>query len=297
MTPSVSNDLPLYRGMDAPTLDREYNARGSVPSYDAEAETYLRESARVQLAQPGFETVVYDERSGEKLDLYGVAPGRPVFLWIHGGYWRGGSRDNNAFAAGGLTQHGVSVAVMDYTLAPAAGIAEIVRQVRAAVAWLAQHGAERGLDVRRIHVGGSSAGGHLTGMLAADDGWTRQAHLPDDIIGAALALSGLYDLEPLRHMHVNEWMRFTPEDIAQYSPERWIPQNSKTQLVAAAGGQETAEFRRQTADYARRWREAGNAVSLIDMPLHNHFNIAGTLRDPDSVLVHAVLRAIENSMK
>lgn len=294
---SISDGLPLYRGMDAPTLDREYNARASVPSYEVEAEAYMRESARVQLAQPDFETVVYDERSGEKLDLYGVAPGRPVFLWIHGGYWRGGSRHDNAFAAGGLTQHGVSVAVMDYTLAPAVGIAEIVREVRAAVAWLVRHGAERGLDVHRIHVGGSSAGGHLTGMLAADDGWTREAHLPDDIIGTALALSGLHDLEPLRHMHVNAWMRFTPEDIAQFSPERWIPRDSKTQLIAAAGGQETAEFQRQTVDYARRWQEAGNAVALIDMPQHNHFDIARTLSDPDGVLVRAVLRAIEASRR
>ncbi|MDF3836908.1 alpha/beta hydrolase [Cupriavidus basilensis] len=290
----ATDAMPLYRGMDAATLDREYNARASVPSYAVEAAAYVRESARVQQELPGFETVVYDERSGEKLDLYDVAPGRPVFLWVHGGYWRGGSRHDNAFAAGGLTQHGVSVAVMDYTLAPAVGIAEIVRQVRAAVVWLARHGAERGLDVSRIHVGGSSAGGHLTGMLVAE-GWTREAGLPDGIIGAALALSGLHDLEPLQHMHVNEWMRFSPEDIAQCSPERWIPRGSRTQLIASAGGLETSEFQRQTVDFAQRWKDAGNAVALIDMPRHNHFDIARSLCEPDGALVGAVLRAIKAS--
>ncbi|AIP10923.1 alpha/beta hydrolase [Burkholderia pseudomallei] len=284
--------MPLYRGMDAATLDREYNARASVPSFEAEAAAYVRESARVQQELAGFETVTYDERTGEKLDLYGVAPGRPVFLWVHGGYWRGGSRNDNAFAAGGLPRHGVTVAVMDYTLAPTVGISEIVRQVRAAVVWLARHGAERGLNVERIHVGGSSAGGHLTGMLLTD-GWAREAGLRDDIIGAALALSGLYDLEPLQHMHVNTWMSFTADDIAQCSPQRWIPRLSKSRLIASVGGLESSEFRRQTVDYAQRWKEAGNAVELIDMPQYNHFDIARSLVDPDGVLVRAVARVIK----
>lgn len=283
----------LYRGMDAATLEVQYNARASVASYEDEYQAYVRESERVQAACPERETVVYDETSGEKLDLYGAAPGRPVFLWIHGGYWRACSRHDNAFAAGGLTAHGVAVAVVDYTLAPAVSIGEIVRQVRAAVAWLHRHGAARGLRADRIHVGGSSAGGHLVGMLLAGD-WQAGLGLPQDVIGVALALSGLHDLTPLQYTYINGWMNFTPEDVARYSPERCIPASSSARLIASVGGLETDEFRRQTADFAQRWQAAGHAGSVVDMPDHNHFNIALELAHTHSPLVQAVRAAIND---
>jgi arylformamidase len=133
-------------------------------------------------AHPGRLSVVYDERSGERLDLYGIAPGRPVFLWVHGGYRRGGSRLDNAFAAGGLcARRGRG----GDGLHPGAGRAH--RRDRAPGAprwpgWRARPGP--GLRGERIHVGGSSAGGHLVGMLLAD-GWLQAAGLPADTLGAA----------------------------------------------------------------------------------------------------------------
>ncbi|MET4575348.1 alpha/beta hydrolase [Ottowia thiooxydans] len=288
---SDSPSAALYRGMDQPTLERQYNARASVPSFDVEYAATVRDSAQVQVRCTDRVSCVYDERSGEMLDLYRTGLGSPVFLWIHGGYWRAGSRHDNAFAAGGLVAQGISVAVMDYTLAPTASIGEIVRQVRTAVQWLVRAEVTRGLHTERIHVGGSSAGGHLVGMLLAD-GWTQDFGLPDDVIGVALALSGLYDLTPLQHVQVNGWMRFTPEEIAAQSPERWIPARSHAHLLTAVGGHETDEFRRQTADYAARWRQAGHAGQTVPMPEYNHFDIARTLVEPDGTLVRAVRDAI-----
>lgn len=281
----------LYHGMDAATLDREYNARDSVASFDNEQALYVRHSQIVSAEMPHHGGLVYDEVSGEALDLYGAAPGRPLFVWIHGGYWRGGSRADNAFAASGLVRSGVAVAVIDYTLAPAADLDEIVRQVRAAIQWLYRHGADYGLDVSRIHVGGSSAGGHLVGSLLMSD-WQQPLGLPQDIIGAALALSGLHDLTPLRHTQVDDWMRFTDTQIAGLSPMAQIPDSSTAHLIASVGGRETSEFRRQTDDFLSAWRKAGHRATRIAMPEHNHFNIALSLKDPDSPLVTAVRAAI-----
>ncbi|WP_245447474.1 alpha/beta hydrolase [Nitratireductor sp. OM-1] len=282
---------PLYRGMDQPTLEREYNARESVASYEAEHARYVAESERVRQGHVAKRDIVYDRQSGEMLDLYPAGEGSPVFLWIHGGYWRGGSKDDNAFAAGGLTAHGISVAVMNYTLAPEAGIGEIVRQVRSAVAWLRKNGAEHGLDVGKIHVGGSSAGGHLAGMVLADD-WLDAFDLPSGVIGTVLALSGLHELSPLQHTQVNGWMRFDAASIAENSPIRRIPKKSGARLIASVGGLETGEFIRQTQDYAAAWQAAGHAARVIDMPSHNHFNIALSLCEPDGVLVEAVCASI-----
>ena len=284
-------DAPLYRGMDAATLDREYNARDSVASFDDEQALYVRHSQQAKRDLPHLEGLVYDDTSGEALDIYGAAPGRPLFVWIHGGYWRGGSRADNAFAARGLVKSGVAVAVIDYTLAPAVDLDEIVRQVRAAIAWLYRNGAIYGLDVSRIHVGGSSAGGHLVGALLMS-GWQDVFGLPEDIIGTALALSGLHDLTPLRHTHINGWMNFTDAQITALSPIAQIPAHSRARLIVAAGGKETTEFRRQSTDYAAAWRQAGHDALEIPMLPYHHFNIALSLKDPDSPLVRAVTNSI-----
>ncbi|MCR4267574.1 alpha/beta hydrolase [Nitratireductor sp. ZSWI3] len=277
--------------MDRATLEHEYNARESVASFDAEYARYVAESERVKQSLAAARDIVYDVRSGERLDLYRAGGSSPVFLWIHGGYWRGGSKEDNAFAAGGLTAHGISVAVMNYTLAPEAGIDEMVRQVRSAVAWLKRNGAKHGLDAHRIHVGGSSAGGHLAGMLLAG-GWLETFGLPEDTLGTVLALSGLHELEPLQHTQVNSWMHFDAASIAENSPIRLIPERTGARLIASVGGRETGEFIRQTLDYAAAWQRAGHATQVIDMPSHNHFDIALSLCEPDGALVEALCASI-----
>jgi arylformamidase len=273
-------------------LDTQYNARASVPSFDAEYGQNLAESERVRQRYGAPQSFVYDTASGEQLDVFVAGPDTPVVLWVHGGYWRAGCRADDAFAAGGLLHHGVSVAVMDYTLAPDASLSEIVRQVRAAVAWLAAHGAGLGLRTDRIHVAGHSAGGHLVGMLLAD-GWTEGYGLPPDIIGVALAISGLHDVSPLPRTQVNTWLNLRPTDLTALSPIEHIPARSQSVLLAAVGGIETDAFQGQTQAYFRRWKAAGHAGRLIDMPGYNHFDVARTLCDPKGALVQAVLDAMQ----
>lgn len=290
-TQRLANDAP-ESAID-PILDREYDARGSVPSFDWEYARNLdaSDAVRQRWGQPT--SVVYDDVSGERLDLFSAGPDTPVALWIHGGYWRAGCRADDAFAAGGLLEHGVSVAVLDYTLAPGAPLAEIVRQARTAVAWLAMNGRAHGLQTDRIHVAGHSAGGHLIGMLLAD-GWTESFGLPDALIGAALAISGLHELTPLRRTQVNSWLHLRAADLAPLSPIGLIPAHSRAVLVAAVGENETDAFRQQTNDYFNRWRRAGHAGCLVDMPGYNHFDVARTMADADGALVTAFLHAMHS---
>lgn len=275
-------------------LDRQYDARASVASFDAEYARYVAASDAVLAAVPRVCDLCYDETSGETLDFYSAGRRAPVFLWIHGGYWRALCKEDNAFVVAGLVPHGVSVAVMNYSLAPAVGIGEIVRQVRRAAAWLHRYGDTLGADTRRLHVGGSSAGGHLTGMMLAG-GWHDAFGFPEDGIGTALALSGLHDLRPLRHTRIDGWMRFDDASVVAQSPILAVPRRASAHLLAAVGGRETDEFRRQTRDYLARWRAAGNRGDEIAMPDHNHFDIALSLGDPQGVLARAVVGSIRRS--
>ncbi len=277
----------LYRDLDKAALERGYNARESVPSFDAEYARYVAASERVKREISHLADIVYDPPSGETLDFYPAHPGAPVFLWIHGGYWRATSKNDNAFVVPGPRAHGMAVAVVNYTLAPAVTLDEIVRQVRQAIAFLHANRERFAIAPDPLAVGGSSAGGHLVGMLLAG-GWHGDFNVPENTIGAALALSGLHDIEPLRHTQVNDWLGLDDDSIARNSPIRHIPQRSSARLLASVGGLETAEFKRQTADYHAAWIAAGHAGALLDMPRHNHFDIALSLGDPDGVLAKAI---------
>ncbi|GJD59455.1 alpha/beta hydrolase [Methylobacterium dankookense] len=275
---------------DRDRLDREYNARASVPSFEAEYARYVAASGEAQSRLERVADLAYDPASGETLDLYPAGPGSPLFLWIHGGYWRALSKDDNAFPALGLVPQGISVAVLNYSLAPAVHLDEIVRQTRAALAWLHANATRFGLSSRRIHIGGSSAGGHLGGMLLAK-GWQQDFGLPEDIIASALLLSGPMDLEPLIHTHINGWMNLDIEAARRNSPLNLIPARSKAQLQASVGGLESDAFKGQTATYLEAWTSAGHAGRAIAMPNYNHFDIALSLREPNGPLAKAVAAA------
>ncbi|MEW9922281.1 alpha/beta hydrolase [Marimonas sp. MJW-29] len=274
-----------------PQIDYDFNARESVADFDAEFGKLIALSNRAMADYPRQADIVFDADSGSALDLYGVAEGRPVFLWIHGGYWRLGTKEGNAFAVPGLVSRDVAVAVMDYSLAPAVNLEQIVHEVRTAVAWLHREGPSMGLDARKIHVGGSSAGGHLSGAVLAD-GWRQDYGLPRDMIGAALALSGIYDLEPLLRTQVNGWMNMDMGTVAALSPIRHIPEETDAHLILSVGGKERDGFLRETQAFHEAWAAKGHRVTSVDMAACNHFDITGTLTQTEGKLVNATVAAI-----
>jgi Esterase/lipase len=178
-------------------FDRQYNARASVQDALAYMARYTQES-HAALALPGaVRNQRYSPRTTDLLDIYlppalaAQAPAAPVFIYIHGGYWRALGKDDSAFMAPALTQAGAIVVVPDYDLAPAVTLDHIVDQIRQAYAWVVRNIAIYGGDARNICVCGSSAGGHLVGMLLAK-GWQEDYDLPASATPAsAFPLSGL----------------------------------------------------------------------------------------------------------
>ncbi len=259
---------------------------------------YRAESEAAVAGLPGARDLVYDEASRQVLDLW--APGepdteapRPVFVFLHGGYWRMLSRADSAFMARTLAAHGIATAVVEYDLAPAATLEEIVRQVRAAVAWIYRHAPEHGLDRRRIVVGGSSAGGHLTGMTMLD-GWQRELGVPEDTVAAAMPFSGLFDIEPLLASYVNDWMTLDVPRARALSPLRHPPgRGMPTRIVVAEKDPEG--FHHQSREFARDWEARFPGTSeLIVAPGKNHFDVVLELTDPDSALTATLVELCLN---
>ena len=265
--------------MDQAALDRAYNSRASVPNFEAVVEEYRTTSLAARAALAMEADLVFDPASGCALDWFPGAPGGPVFLWVHGGYWRALGKSDQSCLAPGLVAAGVHVAVMNYTLVPDADLDGIVRQVRTAAAWVAAHAAEHGADPERLFVGGSSAGGHLAGMLLAD-GWHAEYGLQSSSIRGAITMSGLFDLEPVRLSFVNEWMGLDLATARRNSPIRLIPKKPPApRLLATYGSLETSEFMRQTEAYAAAWAAAKYDAQVVTQPGRNHFDVVRELGD------------------
>ena len=270
--------------------DRQYNARASVADFDACMRTYAESSALARQQCAGILDLRYGMGVAERLDLYLPASTRrpaPLLVFIHGGYWRALRKEDSAMMSKVFTDAGVAVATLEYPLLPEATLPETVREVRSAVAWLHCHGAAYGIDPNRMYASGSSAGGHLVGMLLAP-GWQASFGLPEAAIQGGVGLSGLYDIQPLCDTHINDWLRLTPEQAHRLSPLYHLP-DTPVPLVLAVGGLETEGFHNQTAAMDAAWRAKGYPVVRVEAPHCNHFNLVGELALPDSPLTQATL--------
>lgn len=267
-------------------LDADYTARATVT--DAEFTAIigryqrLTEAARARLAD--WSEIEFSRESSLKLDLYGRKTGelRPLVVFIHGGYWRALGREHSGFAAPMLAAHGIACAVPDYRLAPAVSITGIIADCRRAIAHLWTNAEALGIDRDRIVVTGSSAGGHLAAAMA-QPGWQAALGLPDQPLHGCLPVSGLFELAPLAASHVQDWMRFTAEELGQ-SPMRQLPQGLRGVVALAADRGETAGFHRQSEAFA-----ALTGWPLLQIAGRNHFDVILDLADAESALFKALV--------
>lgn len=275
-------------------IDADYDARATVGDRFPEEMGRYRAATEVQKAvwlKHG--DVEYDAESGKTLDLYapeGAGP-FPVFIFIHGGYWRALGKEDSGMMAGVLAENGIATAVIDYDLAPNVTLTEIVRQVRAATAFLWQNARRLNLDPDRIHVGGSSAGGQLAAMVLAM-GWQVDAGLPERPVKSGALFSGLYELAPISRSFAQAWLSLTEDEVSSLSPMRHLPPADIPIAIIWADG-EPAGFHRQSRTFAKLAREAGNGqVSETTVTGRNHFNLLMELADPGSEATRLLLGLI-----
>jgi arylformamidase len=282
---------PVFRGYDQKALDAEYNNRVKVKDALEWLARYGAESARARAELPMRFDVPYGAHYAERLDIFPAARTEPapVHVVIHGGYWHRMDKADYSFVARGLRPAGIVTVVIDYGLVPAVDLDELVRQCRTAVAWIHRHARQWGGDPARISVSGHSAGGHLVAMLLATD-WTAFG-VPRDVLKAGCAISGLYDLEPIRLCYLNEVLALTPEVARRNSPVHLTP-SGPTPLILALGEAEGAEYHRQTDDLAAAWRAHGVPIEVMDLANHDHFSIMAELQSPFSPLARAIQRQL-----
>ena len=271
----------LYRGMDQAQLDAAYNNSAAVGNYAAIKLDWSRRSARVRDGRRGHLDLAYGSAPRQRLDLF-LADDRaaPTLAFVHGGYWQRNDKSEYSFIAEGPLAHGFNVAVVEYSLAPDARIDQIVAEIGLALGWLAAHLAEYGADPKRIYISGHSAGGHLTAMT-----------MGLGIARGGLAISGLYDLEPIRLSYLNAKLRLDAAEARRNSPIAHLPARAAP-LIIAYGASELPELCRQSVAYASARIEHGLPSRLLPIEGADHFTVLESLAAPDGVLVNALAEMV-----
>lgn len=279
--------MNVFRGYDQDALDAQYNLRARHPDFQAHFDDWAARSARARQALPCRLDVPYGEAPGETLDVFPAARAdAPVQVFIHGGYWQLLDKSDFSFLAEPWVRAGAAAVLVNYDLAPRVSMDEIVRQARAAVAWSCRHARGFGGDPERVYVSGHSAGGHLTAMALLHD-WAAEG-LPGDAVKGGVAISGLYELEPVRLTYLNEALQLDEGAARRNSPLHAL-RPVRAPLVVAVGGGESEEFLRHSATFAEAWRQQGNAGGHLAVPGHNHFTVLGELTVPGAPLGRALL--------
>jgi arylformamidase len=229
----------------------------------------------------------------QTLDIFPPDTGNaPILIFIHGGYWYFNSKDPRRFPAELFNSIGIAWAPINYRLAPAASMDEIVEDVRNAVAWLYEHASEYGCNSEQIYVSGNSAGGHLTTELISDN-WPERFGLPKNVIKGVCAVSGLFDLEPLLECEPNDKLNMEL-DVAKRNSPIYHLSNEPAPVIVTCGANESDEFKRQSSEYAQTCRKADFPVSHFEMEEHDHFSIIGEFANAESQLFKELVSMIRD---
>jgi len=255
--------------------EAEYNNRARVPEHPGVMAGWVRDAADYREKHPP-RVLHYGHGERHRIDLFSGNSGGPIVVFIHGGYWQALDGSSFSHCARGLNAHGISVAVPTYDLCPAVTVADIITQMRMASRELVKFGCP-------LVVSGHSAGGHLAACMLASDWKAFDASLPRDLVSAAYAISGLFDLPPLVETSINRALRLDLASAKTASPLFWNPP-AHGSLDAVVGGNESAEYFRQSRSIVEAWGR-GIATRFGTVADADHFTAIAPLADPNSSMV------------
>ncbi|MEK9661458.1 MAG: alpha/beta hydrolase [Alphaproteobacteria bacterium] len=198
---------PDWTSYDTEALYAQYNNRGKVPDFaDYSARwSATADEARSRLAARATLDIAYGQKPAEAIDLFlPEATKPPLHVFIHGGYWQWNDRKPYGFLAESFVAAGAAFATIGYPLTPGVSMSELVACVRTGLAHLWRNADMLGFDRERIHISGNSAGGHLTAVMMLTDWLTFAGDLPADMLKSGIAISGIFDLEPVRHTPIGD---------------------------------------------------------------------------------------------
>jgi arylformamidase len=271
----------VFNGMDQVELDAAYDQIFYSPLQGQVIKRYAITSEEVRRHIGDPQRVAYGPTEPENLDIYRTkAANAPIFVFIHGGAWRGGAAKNYGFPAEMFVKAGAHYVALDFVaIGEADGdLRRMAEQVRRGIAWVYKNAGSFGGDPNRLYIGGHSSGGHLCGVALVTD-WQKDFGLPADAVKGAVSMSGMYDLKAVRLSKRSSYVKFTDEMEDAMSSQRHLGL-LRAPVIVTYGTNETPEFQRQSRDFAAAVKAAGKPVELVVAESYNHFEMAESLGNP-----------------
>jgi acetyl esterase/lipase len=272
-----------WRAMSQQERDLGLNNGVAVSGSAEMAAGWAQRSAEMRKRHPDHLDLRYGPRERNRIDFLKAGDKAPTLLFIHGGYWQMRAKEVFTIFAEGPMAHGINVALIGYTLAPDATLDEIVAEIHAGIDFLAEQLPALGGDTNGIVVSGWSAGGHLTSMA-----------LSHPHVKAGMAISGIYDLEPIRHSYLNVKLKLDETMSRRNSPVTQAGGAMKP-LSLVVGSAELPLLRKQTADFTGHRARYGLPVTYEEIPDANHFTIMDEMMSPKGRITGLIRQLFERT--
>ena len=276
-------DAPDWRKMSQEERDLGLNNGVAVTGSAEIVAGWERHSTEIRGKHADHLDLRYGPRGRNRIDFLKARDKGPTLLFIHGGYWQARAKEVFTVFAGGPMAHGINVALIGYTLAPDATLDEIVAEIHRGIDFLTDQLPALGGDGKGIVVSGWSAGGHLTAMALAHPS-----------VRAGMAISGIYDLEPIRHSYLNVKLGLDEAMSRRNSPVMQSGGAMKP-LSLVAGSAELPMLRRQTAEFAGHRARFGLPVTYEEIPGADHFTIMNELVSPNGRITTLIRQLFERT--
>jgi hypothetical protein len=272
----------LFRGMDKAALDAAYNIQAAMgpdalPRFVAD---WQARTAQVLANGDAALDLRYGPEPRQRLDFFRAGDGRPTLAFIHGGYWQRQDKETYRFIAEGPLARGVNFANIEYTLAPDRTMDGIVAEIARALTWLDANLTQPD-GAPGLYLAGHSAGGHLCATAIGAPG-----------VRGGVAISGIFDLEPIRLGSLNDKIGMDEPAARRNSPILHLPATTAPPLTIAFGEKELPELCRQSRDYHAAWIGHGLEGTLMPLAGHDHFSILDELAKPDGAILAAICEMI-----
>lgn len=277
--------MAIYKHYNQQQLDSQYNNRLHIPDYAAYFERWESLSRKAAKEHTIFKDISFGKHPEECLDIFPAAtPFSKTLVFIHGGYWHLLDKVMFHFLAPTFLKYNVTTVFINYPLAPTASMDMIVSSCHKAMSWISNNINLYNGDPSQLYVAGHSAGGHLASMLMANNDLQSNQFFLKGVI----SISGLFRLEPLMLSNLNSILQMDTVVAKKNSPVYYAP-DRQCPLLLAVGTNETDEFKEQSSEMYKSWKDKHDSIELLNIPGKNHFSILDTITENGSSLQMATL--------
>ncbi len=215
----------------------------------------------------------------------------PVIVFLYGGSWKSGARQDYRFVGQTLASLGYIAVIPDYRLYPDVRFPAFVEDAAKAVAWVHREIEKYGGSPNKIVLAGHSAGAHIAALLALDPSYLREAGVAKSDIAGLIGLAGPYGFDPLEYSGIRPIFEST-RNVDAARPVTFARAGAPPTLLLH-GVEDWTVGERNSAEMADRLKNEGVSVHYVRLENIGHSGILLALSSPFSDIAPVVEQIVD----